>query len=70
MTFAVPYYHRVTLKEREKSDKYLDLARELKQQLNIKGTVILVVIGALGSVTKVLVQGLENLEIRRGGETI
>ena len=29
--FAVPVDHRINLKEREKKDKYLDLARELKQ---------------------------------------
>ena len=29
--FAVPADHRINLKEREKKDKYLDLARELKQ---------------------------------------
>ena len=31
MDFAVPADHRVKLKEREKKDKYLDLARELKK---------------------------------------
>ena len=29
--FAVPADHRVKLKENEKKDKYLDLARELKK---------------------------------------
>ena len=29
--FAVPAHHNVKLKESEKSDKYLDLARELKK---------------------------------------
>ena len=29
--FAVPADHRINLKEREKKDKYLDLARELKK---------------------------------------
>ena len=28
--FTNPAYHRVKLKEKEKSDKYLDLARKLK----------------------------------------
>ena len=31
MEFAVPADHRVKLKEKEKKDKYLDLARELKK---------------------------------------
>ena len=30
MDFAVPADHKVKLKESEKRDKYLDLARELK----------------------------------------
>ena len=30
MDFAVPAYHRIKLKESETIDKYLDLARELK----------------------------------------
>ena len=29
--FAVPAHHRINLKESEKKDKYLDLARELKK---------------------------------------
>ena len=61
--FAVPANHRVKLKECEKRDKYLDLARELKKLLNIKVTIIPIVIGALGTVTKGLVQifgGLGN----------
>ena len=59
---AVPSDLWVKLKECEKSDKYFDLARELKNW-NIKVTIILIVIGALGTVTKGLVQGLEDLEI-------
>ena len=70
--FAVPADHRVKLKENDKRDKYLDLARELKKKTlwNIKVTVIPIVIGALGTVTKGLVQELEDLEIRRRVETI
>ena len=45
------------LKESEKKDKYFDLARELKKkQGNIKVTVIPIVISALGTITKGLVQ--------------
>ena len=32
--------------------KYLDLTRELKKQWNLKVTIIPIVIGALGTVTK------------------
>ena len=71
MNFAVPVDHRVKLKESEKKDKYLDLARKLKKKLwNIKLTIISVVIGALGAVTKRLIKGLEYLEIRGRVETI
>ena len=73
MDFAVPADHRVKLKESEKRDKYLDLARELKKkrtQWNMKVTVILCVIGLLGTVIKGLVQELENLEIKGRVETI
>ena len=34
--FAVPADHRINLKESAKKDKYLDLARELKQLWNMK----------------------------------
>ena len=49
--FAVPADHRIKLKECEKRDKYLDLARELKKLWNIKVTIIPMVIGAFGTVT-------------------
>ena len=58
------------LKECEKRDKYLDLAKELKNLWNMKATIIPIVIGALGTVTKGLVKGLEDLEITGRLETI
>ena len=68
--FAVPADHRVKLKEWEKKDKYLDLTGELKKMRNMKVTIVQIVIGALGTVTKGLVHGLEGLEIRGQVETI
>ena len=68
--FAVPADHRVKLKESEKTDMYLNLARELKNYGNLKVTMIPIVIGALGTVTKGLIQGLKDLEIRGRVETI
>ena len=68
--FAVPVDHRVKLKECEKRDKYLHFARELKKLWNMKVTIIPTVTGALGTVTKGLVQGLEDLEIRGRVEII
>ena len=70
MDFAVPADHRVKLKEREKKDKYLDLARELKKLCNRKVMFIPIIISALGTVTEGLSKGLENLEIRGRVETI
>ena len=43
---AVPADHRINLKECEKKDKYLDLARELKKLWNMKVTIVPIVIGA------------------------
>ena len=50
--FAVSADHRINLKECEKKDKYLDLARELKKLWNMKVTTVPIVIGALGTKTK------------------
>ena len=58
---AIPVDHRVKLKEDEKRDKYLDLARKLKNLWNMKVTVIPIVVGALGTIPKELVKGLEDL---------
>ena len=58
------------LKESEKRDKYRDFARERKKLWNMKVTVIPIVTGALGTVTKGLVKGLEDLEISGQVETI
>ena len=49
---AVPADHKINLKECEKKDKYLDRARELKKLWNMKVTIVPIVIGALGTITK------------------
>ena len=49
--------------ESEKLDKYLDLARELKLG-DIKVTVILVVTGSLGTVSKILEKRLGKLGMK------
>ena len=67
--FSVPTDYRVKLKESEKRDKYSDLAREMKRQWDMKVTVIAIIIVARGTVTKGLVQVLEDMEIRGGMET-
>ena len=60
----------VKLKESEKKDKYIDLTGEMKKLWNMKVTVIPIDIGAPGTVTKDLVKGLEELQIRGWVETI
>ena len=67
---AVPADHRIKLKEWEKRDKYLDLARELKKLWNMQVTIIPIVTGAFGTVTKGLLKGLEDLEVAGRVETI
>ena len=62
--------HRIKLKEYEKKNKYLDLARELKKPWNMKVMIVPIVIGALGTLTKVLLKGLEDLEAGGRVETI
>ena len=53
-----------------KEGKYLDLARELKKLWNMQVTIIPIVIGAFGTVTKGLLKVLEDLEVGRRVETI
>ena len=72
---SVPADHRMMLKECEKKDKYLDLARESKKLWNLKVTIISIVIGAfvtkrLTKVTKGLLKVLEDLEVGGRVETI
>ena len=68
--FAVPADRRLILKESEKKDKYLDLARELKKLWNMKVAIVPIVIDAFGTITKGLLKGLEDLEIGGRVETI
>ena len=70
MNLAVLVDHWVKLKECEKRDRYWDFAMELKNLWNMKVTVILMVIVALGTVTKEVVQGLGDLEITGRVETV
>ena len=63
-SMTAPVCYITKLKESEKRNKYLDLAREQKKLWNMKVMVISIVIGAYGTVTKRLVQELEDLIIR------
>ena len=68
--FAFPVNHRINLKECEKKDKYIGLARELKKLWNMKVTFEAVVIGAFGTITKGLLKGAKDLEFGGRVETI
>ena len=69
--FAVPGDQRINLKENEQKDKNLDLTRELKKNTwNMKVTIMPIVIGALGTIIKGVLKGLEDLEIGGRVETI
>ena len=68
--FALSADNIINPKECEKKDKYLDLARELKKLWNTKVTIVPIVIGVLGTITKALLKGLEDLEVGGRVETI
>ena len=57
--------HRAKIKENEKLDKYMDLARELKNPWIIKGTVVPIVVSALGKETGGNWRSLEELRPSR-----
>ena len=62
--------NRINLKECTKKSKYLDVARELKKLWNMKLTIVPIVIGAVSTITKGLLKGLEDLEFGGRVETI
>ena len=68
--FAVPTDDRINLKEFAKKDKYLDLAGEVSELWGMRTTIVAIVIGAFGTITKVLSKGLEDLEVGGRVETI
>ena len=68
MDFAVSVDYRIKLKGSEKKNKYLDLAR--KNLRNMKVTIIPILIGAFGTVTKGLIKGLEDLGVEGRVKTI
>ena len=66
MDFGVPVDDRMKIKE---SEKYLDLARELRKVWNMRNMVIPIVISALETFPKGLERRLEELEIEGQIET-
>ena len=53
----------IIMRYKKTVDKYLDLVRELKKLWNMQVTIIPIVIGAFGTVTKGLLKGQEDLEV-------
>ena len=66
VSFVILAEHRVKLKKGEKRDKYLELAGELKKNKLWSLNVMMkpIVIGMLGTETKGLIMGLEDMKIR------
>ena len=62
-----PFDHRIKLKECVKKDKYLEGIEKL---WNMKVTIIPILTGAFGTVTKGLLKGLDDLEVGGQVETI
>ena len=68
--FAIPGDHRVEMKEKEKREKYQDLAKELQVLWSKKVSVIPIVIGALGTVPKFLRHRLHQIGIQTKIDTM
>ena len=49
---AIPQDHNIVSKENEKVNKYIDLASAIRTKHQVKTEIVLLVIGALGSVPK------------------
>ena len=59
---------QMTILQKKKSEKYLDLGRKLKKLSNMKVTMIPIIIDTHATVPKDLLRGLEELEIRGRAE--
>ena len=70
LAYVLRMNRRKLLQKHSTMTGYFDLARELKKLRNMQVTIIPIVIGAFGTVTKGLLHGLEDLEIGGRVETI
>ena len=61
--FAVPGDSRIEDKEKEKIEKYQDLARELRRIWNLRVKVIPLVVGSLGAIPKQFGNRLKDIGI-------
>ena len=69
VNLIVPANHRVKMKKKEKIDKYLDLARELKMPWNMRVTVIPIIVSALEALLSGLKKILVELKIKWRSKT-
>ena len=61
--FAVPGDSRIEDKEKEKIEKYQDLAREVQKLWNVKVKIIPLVIGSLGAIPKQFGKRLKDIGV-------
>ena len=64
--FAVPGDSRIEEKEKDKTEKYQDLGRELQKICNVKVKIIPLVIGSLGAIPKQFGNRLKQIGITVG----
>ena len=67
---VIPKDHWRKIKESERRDKYSNLGKGERKQWNIKGTGVIIVNGALGTVSQGWERELENLKICQRFQTI
>ena len=61
--FSVPYDPNVVSKEKEKIDKYKDLAAEVARMHKVSVEVVPIIVGSLGVVTKDLTRWLDRIGV-------
>ena len=61
--FVIPMDYHVEEKEEEKTDKYMDLAAEVRRQFREKTVILPIVLGALRTVSAKLSEMLKKLNI-------
>ena len=70
MNFIIPVDHRVKIKKKWKGRQILGHSRELRTLWNVTVTVVPIIVGALGMVSKSLEKGQEEREISGRIKTI
>ena len=64
--FAVLGYSRIEDKEKDKTEKYQDLGRDLQKIWNVKVKIIPLVVGSLGAIPKQFGNRLKQIGITSG----